>query len=282
MSGIEGQRAVITGAGSGIGKAIVEQLLDDGAVVLATDIDQENLAELHRQTAELPGTLHILVGDVSDQDSVALLKETADRELGHVDLLFNNAGIAYNTLPTWQAPDPAARWSFDVNVHGVLNGLRAFVPDMVERGSGHIVNTASIGGFQVSRRTDVWQQGLYASTKYAVVAVSEALDIELAGTGVGVSILAPSAVATGIAQSGQNRQARYGGSADDASPRSMAAMLAADGMSPEAVARITLAGVLNKQLYIFTDDNLRERIRERHAQIDEAFDQIPSPEVAAR
>lgn len=282
MSGFEGQRAVVTGAGSGIGRALVEQLLADGALVLATDINQGNLAELHHQTAELPGTLHTVVSDVSDKESVALLKDTADRELGHVDLLFNNAGIAYNTLPTWKAPDSAARWSFDVNVHGVLNGVRAFVPDMVERGSGHIVNTASIGGFQVSKRTDVWQQGLYASTKYAVVAVSEALHIELAGTRIDVSILAPSAVATGIARSGQNRQARYGGSADDASPQSMAAMLADDGMSPEVVARITLAGVLNKQLYIFTDDSLRERIRERHAQIDAAFDQIPSPEVASR
>jgi NADP-dependent 3-hydroxy acid dehydrogenase YdfG len=277
----QGRRAVITGAGSGIGKALVQELLTAGAHVLATDISKENLEALRQATEELPGTLHIHPGDVSDWDSMTELKDRADQVLGHVDFLFNNAGVAYNTLPTWQAPEVAVRWSYDVNVYGVLNGIRAFVPPMVERGAGHIVNTASIGGFQVSRRTDVWQQGLYASTKYAVVAISEALDIELAGSGIDVSILAPSAVATGIARSGEHRQARYGGAGDDASPKAMAAMLAEDGMQPELVAKITLAGVLNKQLYIFTDGSLRDRIRERHASIEKAFENILSMDVTA-
>lgn len=266
--------AVVSGAGSGIGRALVLELLDQGARVLATDINENGLSTLIRDAGKSAGALLVSTSDVSDEQSVRALKYLADREFGTVHYLFNNAGVAYNAEPTWSAPAESVRWSYEVNVFGVLNMTRAFVPNMVESGRGHVVNTASIGGFQVSDRIDVWQQGIYASTKFAVVALSEALRIELAEHGITVSVFAPSAVATGIAESGLHRPERLGGATTDASPKSMATMLAAEGMAPAHAARLLLRGVADGQFYIFTDDNLRERIRTRAAEIDLAFDQI--------
>lgn len=265
------RKVVVTGAGSGIGRALTLELLARGSHVLATDIGEQSLAEL---AAEAHGRLLVVASDVSDESSVETLKTFADENLGDVDFLFNNAGVGYNKESTWRAPDSAVQWSYGVNVFGVLNGVRAFVPDMVRRGAGYVVNTASIGGFQVSARTDVWQQGVYASTKYAVVAISEALRIELAESGVGVSVFAPSAVRTGIADSARSRPERFGGRGEEASPRSAAEMLSNEGISPLDAARLLLAGVSDRRFYIFTDTGLRERIANRHAEIEAAFDAI--------
>lgn len=279
MREYSGKHAVITGAASGIGRALAVELLGAGARVLATDISDTGLAGLADEAKRLPGALFTRTSDVSDEGSVGALKAYADEVLGHVDLLFNNAGVAFNTRPTWQVPASAVEWSYGVNVYGVLNGVRAFVPDMIDRGGGHIVNTSSIGGFQVSVRTDIWHQGLYASTKYAVVAISEALAAELAEHGIGVSVLAPSAVHTAIAKSGAHRPERFGGVTEDASPEAMAVMIADEGVPPAVVARMTLRGVLERRFYIFTGTNLRERIRARAQEIDEAFDAIPEEQV---
>lgn len=275
MMEFSGKKAVVTGAGSGIGRALVEELLQRGAHVLASDISDASLASLAQAVQEYGDRLATIVTDVADEDSVQELKARSGELLGGVDLLFNNAGVAYNIEPTWNAPAAAVAWCYGVNVHGVLNGLRAFVPDMIAQKRGHIVNTASIGGFQVSDRIDVWQQGIYASTKFSVVAITESLRTELREHGIGVSVLAPSAVATGIAHSGAHRQARFGGSAEAASPEAMATMLEEEGLAPRDVALITLDGVANNRQYIFTDTSLRTRIRERAEQIDLAFDEIP-------
>lgn len=265
--------AVVTGAASGIGRALALELLDRGATVLATDVGESELAEL---ASTASGQLTTCVADVSSEASMQQMKAQADRDLGDVDFLFNNAGIGYNSEPTWKAPDSAVRWSYDVNVYGVLNGLRAFVPSMVRRGRGHIVNTASIGGFQVSARTDIWQQGIYASTKFAVVAISESLRIELGEQGIDVSVFAPSAVSTQIGDSGRHRPERFGGVTETASPPSMTEMLEREGITPQRAAEILLAGVATHQFYIFTDEALRARITERHAEIETAFAQIPN------
>jgi Short-chain alcohol dehydrogenase of unknown specificity len=279
MREFRGKHALVTGAASGIGKALVLELLGMGARVLATDISDAGLAAIAHEAQSLPGDLFVRPGDVSDEESVGALKGYADETLGHVELLFNNAGVAYNARPTWQAPASAVEWMYGVNVFGVLNGIRAFVPGMIDRGSGHIVNTASIGGFQVSTRTDIWYQGLYASTKYAVVAISEALAIELAPYGIGVSVLAPSAVRTGIARSGAHRPDRFGSATERVSPEAMAEMIDKEGAPPEMVARIALRGVRDKRFYLFTDTNLRERIRARAREIDEAFEVIPDEQM---
>src|SRR3546814_6394835 len=102
-----------------------------------------------------------------------------------------NAGVVYNSKPLHEIPDEAIDWCINVNIYGVLNGIKAFVPIVVEAGNGgHVVNTGSIGGFQV-RKSELWHQGLYAATKYAVTALSEGLRFDLEHLGIGVSVLAP-------------------------------------------------------------------------------------------
>src|SRR3546814_12588984 len=107
-----------------------------------------------------------------------------------------NAGVVYNSKPLHEIPDEAIDWCINVNIYGVLSGIKAFVPIVVEAGNGgHVVNTGSIGGFQV-RKSELWHQGLYAATKYAVTALSEGRSFALGHLGMGVSVLAPAPVST--------------------------------------------------------------------------------------
>ena len=269
---IYNSRAVVTGAASGIGRALVEALLNAGAHVVAVDIDGASL-ERFRANEKMANRLHVFSVDVSDASAMETARVFAESVIGGVDLLFNNAGVAYNVKPLWEISPEMVDWSYGVNVFGVINGIRSFVPTMIAQGNGHIVNTSSIGGFQVSERFDIWHQGLYASTKYAVVALSEALAMELAPRGIGVSVLAPSGVATGIAKSDRNRPERFGGPGSGSSSIAMAEMIEA-GSDPAAVADITLDAVLNNRLYVFTDGDFRERLRQRAQRIDQAFDEV--------
>jgi NAD(P)-dependent dehydrogenase (short-subunit alcohol dehydrogenase family) len=269
-------RAAVTGSASGIGRALVSRLLDAGATVMAMDINAAALENLKQQYAECSGRLHTTVVDISSPEDVEASKNRCDDLMGGVDLLFNNAGVAYNAQPIWSTPNDQVEWNFSVNVYGVINGIRAYVPDMIARGHGHVVNTASIGGFQVSERVDIWHQGLYASTKYAVVALSEALEIELRGKNVGVSILAPGGVATGIASSDQSKPSRFGGPTQGSATVAMKEMLARDGVPPDFVAQVALRGVLENQLYIFTHPEFASRVAQRHRQIEDGFKQSES------
>lgn len=267
MTDFQDQRAVITGSASGIGRALVGQLLAQGSKVLALDVNAGVLARLADELPQAQGRLFTFVCDVSDIASVQAAKAEADRVMGGCDLLFNNAGVAYNAKPVWETPADQVDWNFEVNVYGVINGIRAFVPNMLARGKGHVINTASIGGFQVSERLDIWHQGLYAATKYAVVALSEALEIETRGKGVSVSILAPGGVATGIANSGSAKPVRFGGPSEGNSPDAMREMLAREGATPDFVAQVALAGVLAKQFYIFSHPAFAPRLEQRAAAI---------------
>lgn len=264
-------RAAITGSGSGIGRALVLRLLDAGSDVMAMDVNGGALEALASDAAGRAGRLHTAVVDVCSPEEMNTIKTRCDALMGGADLLFNNAGVAYNAQPVWNLPEDQVAWNFAVNVNGVINGLHAFVPDMIARGHGHVVNTASIGGFQVSERVDIWHQGLYASTKYAVVALSEALEIELRGKGVGVSILAPGPVATGIASSDRNKPGKFGGPGEGGATEEMKEMLARDGADPAFIAELTVRAVQNDQLYIFTHPEFGERVSRRHKDIEEGF-----------
>lgn len=272
MFEISGSRAVVTGAASGIGRALVEALLKAGAQVVAIDVEKSALEKLRGPGEGAGDRLHIFRADVSDPAAMEEASAFSDSAMNGVDLLFNNAGVAYNSKPLWQTPHDMVEWNYGVNVYGVINGIRAFVPGMVKQRRGHVVNTASIGGFQVSNRLDIWYQGLYASTKFAVVALTEALAIELADTGVGVSVLAPAGVATGIAKSDRNRPDRFGGPGTGSSTEAMAAMIEA-GTDPAVVAGMTLDAIRNNRFYIFSGVDLRERVRERAQRIEEGFEQ---------
>jgi len=185
-----GKRAIVTGAGSGIGVELARALAAAGADVVCADID-EVAASRTASAVGGSGTARAVALDVTDAAAVQALVDDVDP-----DLLFNNAGITFGgetedlTLAQWDA-------IIDVNIRGVVHGVAAAYPRMVERGSGQIVNTASMGGLMAA--------GLitsYVMTKHAVVGLSLALRSEAAAKGVGVTVVCPSAVETPILEKG--------------------------------------------------------------------------------
>jgi len=181
---LRGKTAVVTGAASGIGRALAHRLAREGMRLVLADVDRRALAQLSR---ELPGAMAVRT-DVSRMADVEALADEAYARFGAVHLLCNNAGIAaYGRV--WEVP--LARWRrvVAVNLWGVIHGCLAFLPRMIaQRGPAHVVNTASMAGLVTPPLG-----GPYSASKHAVVAVSEALAQDLAGQGsaVGVSVLCP-------------------------------------------------------------------------------------------
>ena len=191
----DGRIAIVTGAGSGIGAALTRALTRAGAHVVCADLDGEAAARV-AGSAPGPGSARAVTLDVADASAVQDLVSATARDAGRLDLMFNNAGITFGgeteelSLAQWDA-------IIDVNIRGVVHGVAAAYPLMVEQGHGHIVNTASMGGLMAA--------GLitsYVMTKHAVVGLSLALRSEAAAKGVGVTVLCPSAVDTPILDKG--------------------------------------------------------------------------------
>ena len=190
-----GRSAVVTGAGSGIGGALSRALVAAGADVVCADLDLDS-AEKTVASVTGPGTARAVLLDVTSAADVAALVAVVAAEHGALDLMFNNAGISIGgetqelTLDHWDS-------IIDVNIRGVVHGVHAAYPVMVAQRSGHIVNTASMGGLMAA--------GLltsYVMTKHAVVGLSLALRSEAAAFGVGVTAVCPSAVDTPILDKG--------------------------------------------------------------------------------
>jgi NAD(P)-dependent dehydrogenase (short-subunit alcohol dehydrogenase family) len=190
-----GKQAIVTGAGSGIGAALCRALVTAGADVVCTDIDAD-AAERTAAGLSGPGSVRAARLDVTDAAAVQATVDDVVARTGRLDLMFNNAGIAWGgdsellTLEQWNA-------IIDVNVRGVVHGVAAAYPQMIRQGFGHIINTASMGGL-----TAAGQITSYVMTKHAVVGLSLALRSEAAGRGVGVLAVCPAAVETPILDKG--------------------------------------------------------------------------------
>lgn len=272
MQDFEGRIAVVTGAASGIGLAIATSLAARGVSVALMDIEHDALHEAAATLSGAGATVLPLVVDVSNREKMYEAAATVRDRFGGLDILANNAGVVHNSAPLYEVPDEAIDWSIDVNVYGVLSGIKAFVPLIIETGrGGHVVNTGSIGGFQV-RKSEHWHQALYAATKYAVTALSEGLRMDLEDLGIGVSVLAPSAVATNIGTSDRNRPGRFGGPAEGSLNPVVDHMLRQTGVAPEVVGERVIQGIIDNEAYIFTHLDVCEWLEERHRAIEAAFD----------
>jgi NAD(P)-dependent dehydrogenase (short-subunit alcohol dehydrogenase family) len=186
--------AAVTGAASGIGLGLVEKLLSEGAMaVFMGDIDQDNLAkESERLNREYPGEAYTMLTDVTQLDQVEALIKGAKTHDGHLDFVFNNAGVGM-TIPTEKVTFDIWRFVLDLNLMGVIYGTYTAIPIMREQGFGHIVNTGSAGGL-----LPVAYQALYAATKSAVITMTECLQYELETEGLSFSVFNPGNVITGI------------------------------------------------------------------------------------
>jgi NAD(P)-dependent dehydrogenase (short-subunit alcohol dehydrogenase family) len=278
MREFAGKAAFVTGGASGIGLALGRAFAEAGCKVMLADIEKPALdaavAELASSGREIRG----VVCDVADPTSVDAAAQATFSVFGKVHILCNNAGVGarggidHIALDNW-------RWVLDVNLIGVVNGVRAFLPHMRTHGEGgHIVNTASMAGMVNSR------QGFapYPATKYAVVGISEGLAVELKPFGIGVSILCPGVVRTNILESARNRPERYGPPTpvDTANPvYASFAERVRTGMDPAEVARRVLAAIRDDELYVFTHPVMRGVVEERFQAILAAFDRAAAPSV---
>jgi NAD(P)-dependent dehydrogenase (short-subunit alcohol dehydrogenase family) len=233
------------------------------------DIRVDALADARARLHNLGAQVETFVADVSD---AALLEETAaaiDKAFGPIHIVCNNAGVSMLGVPLEEIPRSDWDWVIDVNINGVINGIRTFVPRMRRHGEGgHIVNTASIAGLQVNPN---FKTGAYAMTKYAVVALSEALEQELAGSGIGVSVLCPAAVDTGIHLSARARPQRLGGPFTRSSDHFMGELIR-EGLRPEQVGARVVQAIRDGEFYILTHSTPREWVERRFKRIMAAFD----------
>ncbi len=200
MADFRGKVAVITGAASGIGLAIAERAGAEGMTVVLADIDTDSVASAHALLTTQGAQARAMEVDVADRASVGRLAERVRDEVGPTWLLVNNAGV-FGSSPFLASSE--AEWEFvlGVNLWGVVHGLHAFLPGMIERNSGYVINTSSVDGLVTVQNTSS-----YVASKHAVAALTETLFRELqdAGSKVGVALLCPGAIETNIL-----RSARY-------------------------------------------------------------------------
>ncbi len=264
MNDFKGKTAVVTGAASGIGKALVEHAASLDMRVVAADIDIER-AQAVAATAGDSVVAHAV--DVADPESVEALAQAVQADHGGVDLLVNNAGVFQGGV-MWERSLEDWRWTLDVNLWGIIHAVKSFVPAMVEQGSGHIVNTASVAAFVAGQFSSP-----YVVSKCAAFSITECLALDLASSGsaVGVSVLCPSSIDTGIAKTDRVRQDRYGSTAgDDAAfvSDALGSMLAGS-LDPSEVAAITFDGIAAGDFLIATKPSYRTQLTSRFEALTE-------------
>ncbi len=271
MMDFSGKTAFVTGAANGIGLGICRALARNGANIVLADIEQSQLEIARQELATFNVRTRAIEVDVSDAAAFERAADQAEAEFGNIHLLFNNAGVSLGAMPLWELTSAQWEWIFGVNIFGVINGIKALVPRMRLHGEpGHIVNTASIGGLQVNAKL---RNGSYAMTKYAIVAASEALALDLEDSNLGVSVLCPALVATTLHASSQRRPARLGGPYQRPGADTAKAWQSA-GLSPDDVGKRVLDAVARSEFFIFTHEEPRAWIEARHARLLAGFDSI--------
>jgi NAD(P)-dependent dehydrogenase (short-subunit alcohol dehydrogenase family) len=254
--------AVVTGGGSGIGAGLCRRFAAEGMSVVVDDVDAK-AAETAAEALRATGSRALGVAcDVSKRDAVEALAAATLAEFGRVDIVCNNAGVFLGdkmrefTAGDWE-------WVIGVNLMGVVHGASVFAELLIAQGSGHIVNTASIGGFSSDPNC-----APYTTSKFAVVGYSEALRADLAQYGVGVSMLCPGPVATGIDACDRLRPDWAG----DTKVTSKAAVPVMEvGISPDRVAGMVLRGIEENATYIFTHPEFGATFEPRLAAIRAAL-----------
>ena len=261
MQELQGKTAFITGGANGIGRAIAESFAREGVAVAIADIDI-NAAEQTCRELEASGARAIPIEcDVTSEESLAKALEKVSETLGPVHLLMNNAG-AFAVSPLEETQRRDWEWLLEINVIGVVNGLHTFLPHMRAHGEdAHIINTASVAGHFAGPGLSV-----YTASKFAVVGLTECLRAELADSPIGVSLLCPGVVQTGLIESSQaHRPDRHGGRGAD--PGVDATAITASGTDPATIGEQVVAAVKAGEFYIFTHPDMKPVFESRFRRI---------------
>jgi len=250
--------AVVTGAASGIGRALAEAFAAEGMKLALADVDAAGLAETERAVRAAGAPAVAVPTDVARADAVSALAERTLEAFGAVHVVCNNAGV-FAAGPSWQAPLADYEWVLGVNVFGVIHGIRTFVPILLAQGTpGHVVNTASMAAL-----TSMPLTAAYTASKHAVLALSETLYHELRGRGapIGVSALCPEAVATGIGRSERIRPVHLRRKAGGAEGPEFALVeeairgAVAEGTPPARIAARVVRAIREERFYVLPDDD---------------------------
>jgi NAD(P)-dependent dehydrogenase (short-subunit alcohol dehydrogenase family) len=274
MRELAGKTAFVTGGASGIGLALGRAFAEAGMKVMLADIETDVLADAVKSLHNVGPDVRGIRCDVTDPISVEDAAKTSYQAFGNVHVVCNNAGVAGSggidniSLESW-------RWVLDVNLIGVLHGIRTFLPHIRAHGEGgHFVNTASMAGM-----TGGLGFSAYTASKFAVVGMSEGLAMQVNPLGIGVTVLCPGYVRTRIGESGRNRPKRYGPALapDPASPAAALVAQIAErlkaGLDPSQVATRVVAAIRADELYVFTHPEMRGEVDARFAAIEASMDQ---------
>jgi NAD(P)-dependent dehydrogenase (short-subunit alcohol dehydrogenase family) len=278
MRDVQGKVAFVTGGASGMGLAMVRSFAAAGMKVAVADVEQAGLDRVAEEFSETNSEVITLRLDVTGRQAMEEAADAAEQAFGRVHVVCNNAGVAVGgavqdmSYADWD-------WVLGVNLSGVVNGVQTFVKRLLAHGEGgHFVNTASMAG-----HIAVPGLSVYNASKFAVVGLSEAMRLDLADHGIGVSVLCPGVVRTNIFTSGRNRPAELTGERDTASAVLAAdvpegersnriATLLAGALDPAVVGDMVLHAIQNDEFYIFTHPELRAATEARHIDMTASFD----------
>ena len=258
---VAGEVAVITGGASGIGRATALALARRGADVVLADVNDRRLADARAEIERLGRRALAVQCDVARDEDVTRLAEEAESRLGPVGLVMNNAGVVLRgaleevSLADW-------RWCFDINVFGVIRGINAFLPRMIARRHGYIVNTGSVAGMVAL----TGEGAPYIASKFAVVGLTEALALYCHPFGIGVSLLCPGGVKTNLAETG--RSIGMTSERQVSETRMAQSVQGGEELEPEYVGELVAEAVEEETFLIFPDEIHADLLRRRAADLN--------------
>jgi NAD(P)-dependent dehydrogenase (short-subunit alcohol dehydrogenase family) len=255
----------VTGGAGGIGRALATRFLAAGMRVVIADVEAAAVTSAI-ETLDAGDRLLGVTGDVRSIDDMHDLRDQTLARFGAVHIVCLNAGVA-PVGPLFDTPLDVWKWVLDVNTLGVIHGALAFGPVLVEQGAGHVVCTASIAGV-----TDTPTLPPYGVSKHAVVGLATAMRRELAGSGVGVSVLCPGLINTRIFESERNRPEGMDDPSDDNPVSKAYREMIADGAPPAQVADVVYQAILDDQFFVFPTRDLDALVESRLADIRQGFE----------
>jgi NAD(P)-dependent dehydrogenase (short-subunit alcohol dehydrogenase family) len=261
MRELRGRVAVVTGAGSGIGRGMTRAFANEGMHLVLADVEAGPLDAVAEEVRSAGAKAIAVVTDVSDPAAVEALAAQSFDAFGAVHVLCNNAGVLNDNVPTWESSVDEWNWVLGVNLMGVAHGIHSFVPKMIEGGEpGHIVNTASMAGLMSGSAN-----AIYFASKHAVVAISECVQNELnaAKAPIGVSVLCPGPVQTEIVESDRNRPDAPVPSDKAREGRVRFRRFLDSGVAPDDVGRLVADGIVEDRFYLLTHPHWDVLIRAR-------------------
>lgn len=270
MTEISGKAAVVTGGGSGIGMGLAKELAKQGAAVAVADIILANAQKVADTINAAGGKAIALECDVCERDSIRRMKDAAEAALGPIQLVFANAG-ATSFDPLMEMSDDDVDWILTVNLHGVMNTTRAFLPGMIAAGGGHICATASMAGLLPG-----WipVHVPYSAAKMGIIGLMMNLAIEMKEHNVHTTSYCPGGVATGMkVNNASYRPAKFGGPGEGevhVGEESVSVAASQAFYTPEAIAPMVLDAVRNNRAFVFDHPEQRVHFRETYSKVVEA------------